>query len=386
MALRARVPLAWKNLTHEPRRLALAVGGIAFAVLLMFAQLGFRGALLDSTVELPRKLNADLVILSRGKYALNVIETFPRSRLYQALGCEGVATAYPLYIESRQSMWQDPVTGQTNPIRVLAFEPEDPVLLMPEVEAQAKKLVAAQTALADVLSKSDYGVMRTGLETELSAKKIRIVGTFTLGTDFANDGTLIMSADNYCRYFYPTRGRQALERVDLGLVKLAEGADATSVRNAIAASLPDDVMVMLKADYIAAELKFWQSSTPIGFVFGFGTAMGFVVGVIICYQILYSDISDHMAEFATLKAMGYRNSYFIRVVLQGSLLVSFLGFVPGLAVSYALYRGLALATGLLLHLSFGRCVFVLTLTIIMCVVSGSLTVRKVLNADPAELF
>lgn len=386
MRFRTRVPLAWKNLTYEPRRLALAVGGIAFAVLLMFAQLGFRGALLDSTVELTHKFNADIVITSRGKYALNIKELFPRRRLYQAMAVEGVSAAWPLYIESRLAQWRNVATGRTNPIRVVAIELEQPVLLLGEVNAQLDKLAFPHTALADVRSKSDYGVLAAGVESELAQQKINIVGTFALGTDFADDGTLVMSADNYCRYFYPTRGRDALVNVDIGLVKLEADADAAKVRDALRSALPDDVRVLLKQEYIDAELEFWRDSTPIGFVFGFGTAMGFVVGVIICYQILYSDISDHMAEFATLKAMGYRNSFFISLVLQGSLLVSLLGFVPGLLVSMGLYQGLAAATGLLLRLSIERCLLVLGLTIAMCIVSGCLTVRKVLAADPAELF
>ncbi len=73
--------------------------------------------------------------------------------------------------------------------------------------------------------------------------------------------------------------------------------------------------------------------------------MGFIVGVIICYQVIYSDIADHMPEFATLKAMGYPNRYFIGLVLQMSLYLSLIGYLPGLLVSAALYQGLATLDG-----------------------------------------
>jgi len=62
------------------------------------------------------------------------------------------------------------------------------------------------------------------------------------------------------------------------------------------------VNVMTKQQFLDKEFAFWNTATPIGYIFALGTVMGFIVGMIICYQILFSDISDHMREFATLKA------------------------------------------------------------------------------------
>jgi putative ABC transport system permease protein len=133
-------------------------------------------------------------------------------------------------------------------------------------------------------------------------------------------------------------------------------------------------------------MAFWRSNAPVGYIFLVGVYVGFVVGVIICYQIIYSDINDHMREFATLKAMGYTNRYFLTLVLCQSFYLSLIGFVPGLAVSFLCYKALSAITGLTMHLTIQESLLVLLVTMAMCIVSGMLAVRKLLALDPAELF
>jgi putative ABC transport system permease protein len=351
----------------------------------MFMQLGFRNALFDSTVALHRTLSADLVVTSAARYTVSVKETFSRRRLAQALGCPAIESARPLYIETAQSIWKNPQTGQGHPIRVLAFDPREPVLALAGFDPQA--LETPGTLAVDRRSKGDYGVPQLGEKVELSDHATRIVGTFDLGTDFANDGNVIMSAQQYRDYFTPPGPtRDNLANVDIGLLKVKPGVSVGEALAQVRRVLPDDVRVQTRQQFIDQELAFWQNSTPIGFIFGLGTVMGFIVGVVICYQILYADVDDHMAEFATLKAIGYDNGYFVSVVLQESLWLSAFGFVPGIIVAAILYGALGWSTGLLLDLTVKRVIGVLLLTLAMCIVSGCLALRRVFQADPAELF
>jgi putative ABC transport system permease protein len=387
-----RTPLAWFNLIHDRRRLAIAVGGIGFAVLLMFMQTGFRYALFDSTVEVVRDLDADVVIVSRAKYSLTTNIPFERRRMYQARSVDGVRGAYPLYIEPFYATWK-PAEKKAYPIRVLAYQPGDPVFALPDVQRQSAELRAPFVALVDVKSKEHYRLPASrddllGMQgAELCDQQIRLVGRFRLGTDFANDGNLIMSAANFARYF-PQRagGDDPLNLVDVGVVQLVPGADPAGVVRRLKATLPNDVDIYTKDAFVNREIQFWARSTPIGYIFTVGVVMGFVVGVIICYQLIYTDIGDHLPEFATLKAMGYGNRYFINVVLCQSLYLSLFGFVPGLMVSLGAYVWLAEHTGLVMRMTCGRAFEVLVLTTVMCVVSGCLAMRKVLSTDPAELF
>jgi putative ABC transport system permease protein len=387
-----RVPLVWHNLTHHRRRLAVAICGIGFAVVLMFTELGFRNALFDSTVQLFESLNGDLILTSKAYYAVFCGETFSLRQIYQARACPGVKQVCPLYVQVVGPTWKVP-KARSHPIRVLAFEPGDPVFRLPAIAAAEGLLRQDCAALFDTRSKSKYGAGRTRQEVlalqgvELSDRTIRLVGTYEMGTDFVSDGSVILSAASLakcCPYRAP--GKDPLSLVDLGIVHLAAGADLRTVQQQLRQMLPDDVRVHTKPELVANEIRFWNASTPIGYVFSLGMIIGFVVGVIICYQIIYADVTDHIPEFATLKAMGYPNRFFIGFVLQEAVCLSVLSFLPGLAVSLGLYAILAKATGLLMILNFWRAAWIFALTTAMCVVSGCLAMRKVLAADPASLF
>lgn len=387
MLFSQRIPLAWLNLTHDRRRFLVSLAGVSFAVILMFVEMGFLNALLDSTAALIEHLNADLVVISKSRYALSVVQPFPRARLYQTLRCTGVKAVHPVYIEGFAGLWHNVADGSDRPIRVLAFDPVQPILRIPEVLEHGEALKLPDTVLVDVKSKKLFGPLVADMVTELSDHTVKVVGTFALGTDFTNDGNVIMSADNFARFF--PRGltvQASLDEVDVGLIQLNDSADQSQILRDLRTSLPDDVLILTRDEYADMEREFWQKSTPIGFVFGLGTAMGFVVGVIICYQILSTDVADHLPEYATLKAIGYDDRYLTGVVMQEALLLSLFGFVPGVAVTWLLYALLAALTGLPMQLTLFRGSLVLILTVFMCAISGMIAIRKVQAADPAEVF
>jgi len=395
-----RTPLAWRNLTHDYRRLVVAVGGIMFAVVLMFMQVGFNRALIDSTVKVIEELDAEILLVSKGQYAMPAQQRFPLRRLVQASECPGVLRADPLYIETfaaglrrRFDEGGKSRYSKSYPIRVLAFDPDAHVFNLPQLDQSKDRLARPHTALFDVKSKAKFGVTPGSAAqlarqpVQLAGQPLELVGTFNLGTDFANDGNLIMSTKNFTRYFpYRAGNDDPLSLVDFGLIRLEPGADPQAVKRRLRGILPTDVAVHTRPEFIELESSFWRKSTPIGYIFTVGTVMGFVVGVIICYQIIYSNVADYMAEFATLKAMGYSDRYFIALVLSMSFYLSLLGFIPGWFLSWLLYQVLAEVTGLLMLLSPLMVLTVYSLTLLMCVVSGALAMRKLLGADPAELF
>jgi putative ABC transport system permease protein len=397
MRILRRTPLAWKNLTHDLRRLLTAVAGIGFAVLLMFMQIGFQNALFDSQVKMIDDLQGDIFLVSRAKYTLAAEKRFPIEMVKRARSVSGVIGSYPVYTEltfSRLKNLQGRGASKGYPIRSIGFRLDDPVTRSPEVNAQLDRLRAPGTALVDVRSKRenfnlplDDPAALAKVPLELADKRLHLVGTFDLGTDFAHDGNLVMSAENFGMYF-PGRNRPGdpLGVVDIGVVHLTEGADLEQVRQGIDDILDDRIWVFTRKQFRDQEIGFWDDSTPIGIVFAAGKVIGFVVGMVICYQVIYSDIADHISEFATLKAMGYSSLYFRSLIVVEAVLLSLIGYVPGLLVSTALYLRLAHSTGLLLRMTPQVMVTVLVLTLAMCIASGMLAVRKLLKADPATLF
>lgn len=397
MAKLAKTPLAWKNLTHDVRRLVVAVCGVAFAVILMFTQVGFQNALFDSQVKLIDDLNGDIFIVSKAKYTLAAEKRFPISRLNQARSCPGVRGAYPLYTELTTSVVRKIDNGMGNlgyPLRTIGFYLDDPVFKSDAINRQLSKLHVRSTALIDQKSKAtkfpfpfDNDEELARQYVELAGQKLTLVGSFKLGTDFAHDGNLVMSAENFAHYYpYRVQFGDPLNVIDIGIVELQPGADVNEVRDFMQHTLDKDVYVMTRDQFRTEEIRFWDESTPIGTIFLAGKIIGFIVGMVICYQVIYSDIADHMAEFATLKAMGYTTSYFILLILTEAVLLAVIGFLPGSAVSAGLYSWLSGKTGLLMVMTIGGMLFVFLTTVAMCVASGMLAVRKLLSADPANLF
>ncbi|BAZ10882.1 DevC-like ABC transporter permease protein [Calothrix sp. NIES-4071] len=380
-------PLAWLQLTRQKGRLLIALSGIAFAVILIFMQLGFQASLFDSATQFHQSLNADLVLISARSKSLSYMRTFSWRRLYQVFGIDGVESISPVYIEFGD--WRNPVNGNFRTIYVYAFQPGDSVFKFPEVAANLSKLQLQENILFDRASRKEYGPIALEFErhqiitTELSSKKVNVVGLFTLGPSFGADGNIIMSDLNFLRLF--SRYRKIGE-IDIGLIKLKTNANAQNILKKIQANLPKDVKVLTHQDFVEFEKTYWQTSTSIGFIFTLGVSMGFIVGTVIVYQILFSDVSNHLSEYATLKAMGFRNIYLEFIVLQEAMILATLGYIPGFALTLGVYDLTKNATSLPIVMTTDRALLVLCLTILMCIISGLVAVRRLRKAEPAELF
>lgn len=387
-----RTPLAWLNTTSSFPKLLLASSGIGFAVVLMFMQIGFLNGLFDSTVQILRLLDADLVIMSPARYTVPSEQRFSFGLLQRARAATNVARVHPLYID--RSMSEIRVIGHVSrTIRAIGVPLESDVFLDPAMNAKCRMLSKVNFALVDRKSKEKYGFEKFDLqklrvqEAELSGRKVELKEWVQIGTDFVYDGSLILS-DRGVEYFFPFRNgtKPPLAAVDLGLVKVTDGANKALVQKELQTILGDAVHVYDRESLIRREIGFWATNTPIGIIFTIGTVMGLFVGVIICYQILFTDIHDHLAEFATLKAMGYGPYYFLRFVMLQSFYLSVFGFLPGWLISWLLYVWLADLTGLVMMLTAYRVLLVFCLTFLMCTISGALAVRKLWAADPATLF
>jgi putative ABC transport system permease protein len=397
MSRSGRVPLAWKNLTHNVWRLLIAVSGVTFAVVLMFMEKGYQDALLNSPVSLLKKLDADILMVSGARQSLAGTSRFSQNEIALARNCVGVESVQPLYLEKISAVIRKP-NFTSRPIRVIAYDVHSRIFtdeLQEALDRNRDQLLAPRNALIDVMTKTSiYGVSASEvsqtrpMELELANQRIRLTGTFRLGTDFVNDGNLIMGLGNFGLYF-PFRGGYGgdpLAAVDLGLVKCGEDQDPEEVIQKLQNLLGENVSVCSRAAFVARETSVWRDNTPIGAIFKVGMIMGFVVGILICYQVLFNDIMDHMAEFATLKAMGYSGGYFVSLVVRESVYLSLFGFVPGVLISWFLFKLTTILTGLTMALTLGGIAFTLVLTLAMCVLSGLLAVRKLMAADPASLF
>lgn len=383
--LKRRTPLGWLQLSHEKGRLLVALAGIAFADILMFMQLGFQNALYDSNTRLNRSLQTDIVLVSPKARNMQNLSTFSRRRLYQAMDIPGVKDAEPFYANT--IVWKNPKTRKEATVQLIGFNPDHSAFNLPEVNQQLNKLKLPDTVVFDRGSRGDYketilAVNTKSVTTEVEGRTITVAGLFTLGASFGADGTLMTSDQNFLLMF----PRREAASISLGLVYLTPGADEEQVVKAMRSHLPDDVRVMTHSEFVEFEENYWKSSSPIGFIFGLGTAMAFVVGVVIVYQVLSTDVNAHLKEYATFKAMGYNNGYLLSVVFEEAIILAVLGFIPGALLPLGLYSLAAKATALPIYMTVFRAILVLMLTLIMCGMSGAIATRKLQSADPADMF
>lgn len=385
-ARKLKIPLAWLQLSYDKRRLLAALSGIVFAVALMLIQMGFRDALYLAAIQIHSKLNGDLFLISSQYQYVVATKSFSQRHLDQTLSLPEVESVIPMYLGL--ATWENPEDQKEFGIFVIGYDPKIEAITLPGMLQDQQKMALPEVVLFDAGSKPDYGhvpqAIRAGKTyvTEVSGKRVEVQGLFELGISFASDANLVTSVDNFLRLL-PHR-KEGL--IDLGMVKLRPGSDVEKVRQAILPTLPPGIRVLTKSEYLANEQGYWGKRTPIGFVFNLGVFVGFIVGAVIVYQILYTDVTDHLGEYATLKAMGYADKYLRGVVLSEAIFLCLVGYIPGWLISAGVGFLTRKATLIPCYMTWERSITVLTLTMGMCVVSALLAVRKLQSADPADIF
>lgn len=385
-ALFGRLPIGWLQLTHNRTRFAAALAGVAFADILILMQLGFLGALVGS-IRLPYdQFAADVLVSGSDMNTLADASPVPRQRMFEALAVAGVKSATPLYYGKVD--WKQP-DGSIRTLDVFGIDPAVRTFRNPDVDAALDQLKLSDVAILDrrtrnvpnrVFEAIDRG---TPYRFEAKGRTITVVGTFTIGGGFSADGYMIVSDQTFLKMF-PSRVAGAPNHI---LVTLGPGISRAEAAARLTSVLPAyDTVARTIDEAVAKDQAFQTTQRPIGIVFGFGIVIGVMVGIIIVYQVLSTDVADHIREYATFKAIGYPQRFFLGIVFEEALVLAVLGFLPGLVVALGLYAAVSAATGLPLAMTTARAVAVLLGTIAMCTLSGAIATRRLARADPADLF
>ena len=372
--------VALRMLNHERGRSALAISGIGIAILLIFLQLGFYFSVPRGGMLIYDALRFDVLLMSPDYAYQGEAPAFPQRRLSQAMALADVTSATALYQASGE--WMDAATGIARDVFVMAFDPEQPVFDVPDIERQQASLSLPDTLLVDTATKKEFGELRSGRTVEIERRAERIAGTYKLGTGFVGLGAAVMSDVNFARLF-PNQG---LTRINLGLLKLRQGADATDVVRRLQEILPADTLATTRADLAAHEVRYWTTRTSIGLLFGFGAVLACIVGMVIMNQILSTQILRQLPQYATLKAIGYTDGQLRQIVVSLAALMAVMGFLPALALSTILYAIMRDATLLPIEMTGTRIAAVLAAALGMSAASALLSARVLRRADPADLF
>ena len=383
------LPLAWLQLKRQPVRYLVAVTGIGFAALLMYMQIGFQSGLLTSATTFYQALDADLFLISPGTLNSGSFQQFPQSLLYQAPGIDGVQQAIPAYIANVSVQKLDGIKP-TN-LRIIGFNPSNQIFSLKEVSAQLDKIKTPGFALFDTLGNKNTGPIAAAVKENGSqyltlsdlSRQFRVAGLFKLGSTFAADSNIITSDTTAVELAF----RQInLGEISLGLIRLEEGRSPDTIQKELQYLYGEELQVRTKKELIEQEQNYWNTASSFGVIFGFGTFMGLLVGGVVVYQVLYTDVSDHLKEYATLKAMGFSNTYILIIVIQEAFLLGISAFIPATLLSAAMYSFLTSAAGIRISMTSDKTILVGSLTMGVCAASAAIAIRKLRDADPASVF
>ena len=380
------IPLSWLQLKHEKMKLFAAVSGVTVSVTLMWMQLGLMKALFASAVVFHGSLNGQLVVI-HSQYE-HLIHSMPFSSrlLYRLRGSNDVVDVLAIAMQPME--WKNPWNGETRAMQCYGVDTDTPVVNLPGFPEQVHLLRQSDVFLFDRKGRPRFGEVAEAwelgqsIEPELNRRRMTLKGMIDLGASFGIDGSIFVSHANFLRLFPSRRPGE----IDVGVVQLRPGVSILSAQRQFQAMLGSEVKVLTIDEFIDVELSYWRSATPIGIVFSAGTVVGFFIGFIVVYQILYTDVTNHLPQYATLMAMGFSHGFLTRLVLQQSFQLAMLGFIPGSLIAALLYAGLREVTLLPLYMEFGRAIGLCIVTVFMCMFSGMLAIRKLRTADPANVF
>lgn len=410
--------IARKNLFEDIPRFLVAQAGILFSVSLMTIQVGILQGFTRSTARVIDQAQADLWVGSKDMVYFELTVPMPLERVTEVRQVQGVELAEPLML--RTGIWRNQA-GLIAPIRIIGFDPNGQLFAgWPVIQGNLADLKQPYTAIMDRSSLRNLGISRVGDQVTIGSLPLRLAGVtqdvssitssafaFT-SLETANAyGTAGLNTTVNCRYqaggdvsctsnfenapidtSKPTTTPQKLSITDpisYVLVRARPGQDLEQLRQRLEAAIPG-TKVYTQGEMAERTRDYWERRTGVGFILSLGATVGFVVGMVVVGQILYSSVADHLQEFGTLKAMGASNWVIYRVIVEQALWMAILGYLPSLGFCMALGSWTLAARGIMILITPLTAAGIFSLTIVMCVGSALFAIQKVTHVDPAIVF
>jgi putative ABC transport system permease protein len=373
----ASIELGINILLHNRVRLLSMSASVAVGVVIVFVEMGLLLGILDSQALIAGLVRGDFIVMNKARVDLHRWDKIDSIRLAQIAGIPGVARVMPVY-EDHVGL-RDPQGKRVRRIILYAFSPNDMPLDVGDPATVSADLKMSHSFLFDRLSRPIFGDIKPGLDVDIDKFPLLVSGMVDIGPDIVNDGNIVMSDGNWL-------SRSPDSKPIMGVVRIAPGADRGDVRRNILSHLPPDITVLTPEETRERENASTLESTPIGILFAIGMIAGFVIGTMNCYQVLYTEVSDRLGQYATLKAIGFSDEFLHGVILAQAALLSGTGFAVGLVLSAAADAYIASVTLLPVQIHPISAALVCLGTVAMCILAGRIAIRRVQAADPAALY
>jgi putative ABC transport system permease protein len=372
------VNLAWKNLLYDKLRFAITVIGVAFAVTLVFLQVGLFMGLLDNASVTIRHLDADLWVTSKNTPNVDFAHTFPETYVQRVRSVPGVARADNLIVWFITLVLP---TGSQEGTLLYALEDFTQWGLPWNVESgNLGDLKRGRYFFLDRSAEKRFGKFNVGEYREIAHRRMKLIGTSREALSFSTTPIIFLDYHQAQELNPDTLGGNTTYT----LVRLAPGADPDAVKREIRRRLPyNDVYT--KAEWAEKSRDYWIESTGLGLNLAMTVLLGCLVGVLIVAQTLYTSTMEHLKEFGTVKAIGGGNWQIYGILGQQATIAAIAGFLVGAAQTWALSPLLA-KINLRLILPPGFAGIVFAGTIVLCLSAAMISFKKVASIDPALVF
>jgi putative ABC transport system permease protein len=372
------VDLATKSLLHDKLRFLITVTGVAFAVTLVFVQVGLFLGLMDNASLTIEHLDADLWVTSHNTANIDFAHTFPESYVQRVRSIPGVTRADNLIV------WFMNVslpTGAVEGTEVYAMEDFEhwnfPWKLS---EGSRQDLRRGNFFILDDSAKKRWGAFAVGDYREILGRRLKITGRAVDAKSFTTTPLTFLDY-RLAQSLAPDTLRGNTTYV---LVKLAPGTDVERTRAEIRRRLPyNDVFT--KREWADQSRRYWVESTGLGLNMYLTVFLGCLVGIVVVAQTLYTSTMEHIKEFGTVKAIGGGNGDIYLILGKQATIAAVAGFALGALQAYAI-RPLIYKIDLKLVIPNELAVAVFFGAIVLCLTAAMISFRKVASIDPALVF
>ena len=372
------VDLARKNLLHDKLRFLITVSGVAFAVTLVFVQVGLFMGLLDNASITIEHLEADLWVTSLNTANVDFAQAFSDTLVQRVRSIPGVARADNLIV------WFMTIalpTGAREGTLVYALEDfERWGLPWNVLEGNLQDLRRGQYLFLDDSATKRYGEFQVGEYREVLGRRMKIIGRTQDALSFSTTPISFMDF----RIAQELSGSELDGNTTYVLIKLAPGADLEAVRAEVQRRLPyNDVFT--RAEWAERSRTYWVESTGLGLNMAMTVFLGCLVGLVVVAQTLYTSTMEHIKEFGTVKAIGGSNADIYRIRAKQATISAVFGFLLGGAMAYLLGPAME-KIGLKLIIFPELATGVAVGTVLLCLAAAMISFRKVASIDPALVF
>jgi putative ABC transport system permease protein len=412
--------IARKNLFEDIPRFLVAQAGIMFAVSLVTIQIGILDGFTRSTVRLIEQSKADLWVSHKSMEFLDLSSPLTLDEWMQIRQVSGVERAEPLAIQGTR--WRSP-SGKINNIRIYSFDPNGQLFANWNLrQGQVDALKQPYTILVDQANQEELGLKKLGDTGEIASLPAKLVGLTQDTQSMASSAFVFTSLETANAYLFSgltaevkctrqasgeLRCLNVFEKapddetsqetppapkplnlsspITYVLVKAKVGQDLETLRRSLEAAIPN-TRVHTQHEMAQLTRSYWRERTGVGFILGLGAVVGFVVGMVVVSQILYSSVSDNLKEFGTLKAMGASDWVIYRVITEQALWMAILGYAPSILLCSALGVWTMAVKGIMILITPATAAGIFGITLVMCIGSAVFAIQKVTHVDPAIVF